>query len=48
MINDWNLVWLFLVSLLVMEIIIHDKLIKCVVIFLYCLGTPKESKAKLK
>lgn len=48
MINDWNLVWLFQVSLLLMENIIHDKLIKCIVIFLYGLGTPKESKAKLK
>lgn len=48
MINDWNVVWLFLVALLLMENIIHDKLIKCIVIFLYCLGTTKESKAKLK
>lgn len=49
MINGWNVVWLFLLSLLLMENSIHDKLIKCIVIFLYCLGTTKvPSKAKLK
>lgn len=47
MINDWNLVWLFLVSLLLMENI-HDKLFKCIVICLYFLGATKESKEKLK
>lgn len=48
MINDWNLVWLFLVSLLLMENIIHGKLTNAFSYLLSWNHKGEQSKTKIK